>query len=445
MARKSRFKKISNEVFTARVTQLNHEGRGVAHIHGKATFVFGALPTETVQCKYTKLHRQYDEATAVAILEKSPDRVTPLCRHFGICGGCSLQHMNSTTQRAHKQAVLLEHFQHQANTQPTTVLEPLYGNVWEYRRRARLSVKYVEKKNAVLVGFHERSARFVADIHQCEILHPSIGKKIKALGELLMQLEKKAHIAQCEIAIGDNASAVIIRNLTELPKSDLEKLILFAQENQLQFYLQPGNAETISPLYPSIPEKLFYTIPDYHLTLYFQPAQFTQINQEINLKMIARVIELLDLQKSDHVLDLFCGIGNFSLPIAKHCTQVVGIEGSNHAVQQAKINATENKIENVAFHTHDLSAELPLISWMKTRYDKLLLDPPRVGATEIMHAISTWLPQRIVYVSCNPITLARDAKDLLQLGYRLEKAGVMDMFPHTDHIEAIALFIRPLA
>lgn len=442
MVRKSRYKKITTDSITAQVTQLNHEGRGVTHIDGKATFLFGALANETVQFRYSKLHRQYDEGAVTEVLEKSPDRVTPLCKHFGVCGGCSLQHMNSTAQRAHKQAVLLEHFQHQANTQPKVILEPLYGNPWEYRRRARLSVKYVEKKNAVLVGFRERSARFVADIHQCEILHPSIGKKIKAFGELIMQLEKKAHIAQLEIAIGDNASAVIIRNLVELPESDIEKLMHFAQENQLQFYLQPGNADTIYPLYPKNPEKLFYTIPNHKMTMHFQPAQFTQINQEINLKMIDRAIALLELKKTDRVLDLFCGIGNFSLPIAQYCTHIIGVEGSEKAIIQAKKNALENNIASTEFYTHDLSAELSAASWAQNHYDKVLLDPPRVGAKELMPYFATWKPTHIVYISCNPITLARDTKDLLQLGYTLEKAGVMDMFPHTDHIEAIALFVR---
>jgi len=442
MPRKPRHKRIPTDSVTTQITHLNHEGRGVAHINGKATFLFGGLKGETVTFNYSDIHRQYDEGNVIEVLEKSEDRVTPLCQHFGVCGGCSLQHMHSNAQRAHKQSVLLEHFQHQANVQPKIMLEPLSGNPWEYRRRARLSVRYVPKKNAVLVGFRERSSRYVAHIIQCEILHPSVGKKIKALGELLMQCEMKSHIAQLEISVGDNATAVIVRNLVELPQTDLEKLIVFARDNHLQFYLQPKAPDSIYPLYPKNPEPLFYAIPNHKIKMHFQPTQFTQINQEINLQMIDRAIALLDLQKTDRVLDLFCGIGNFSLPLAKQCAEVIGVEGSKTAIEQAYINAADNHIQNTQFYTHDLSADLTPAAWSQQPFDKVLLDPPRAGAAELMPYFSTWKPHRIVYISCNPITLARDTKDLLELGYTLEKAGVMDMFPHTDHIEAIALFVN---
>lgn len=435
-------RKIPTETRTADVSHMNHEGRGIAHIDGKTTFIFGALPNETVNFKYTNCHAQFDEGAVVEVMTAAPERVTPRCQHFGVCGGCSLQHLSAESQRLHKQKSVLEHFQHQAHCQPTEVLPPLYADTFGYRRRARLSVKYVLKKNAVLVGFRERNSNFVADIQQCETLHPSIGKKIKIISELLMQLEMKSQIPQLEISIGDNATAIIVRHLVALPQSDIDKLIAFAKDNQLHLYFQPKNYDSIHPVYPEKPEVLFYEIPANNLKITFQPAQFTQINQELNLQMIARAIDLLDLKKSDVVLDLFCGIGNFSLPIALHCAHVVGVEGADHAIAQAKKNAVINHLSNAEFYVHDLAADLQQVAWSTRQYDKILLDPPRAGAQELMRYMTSWKPSRIVYISCNPITLARDAEYLLQLGYRLEKVGVMDMFPHTEHVEAIALFMR---
>jgi 23S rRNA (uracil1939-C5)-methyltransferase len=439
---KRKYKKISTERFETQVTQLSHEGRGIAHVNGKTTFLFGGLPGETVQCRYSKLHRQYDEGTVVEVLEKSVDRVIPRCAHFGVCGGCSLQHLSPDAQRAHKQSVLLEHFQHQADCQPKEILPPLHGASWSYRRKARLSVRFVPKKEAVLVGFRERGTSYVAQIQQCEILHPSIGLKIKALSELFMQCDMKAHIAQLEIAIGDNATAIVLRHLAPLPQGDIDKLVTFAQNNQLHLYFQPGGADTVHPVYPENPDALFYDIPDFQIRMHFQPTHFTQINQEMNLKMLARAVDLLQLEKTDRVLDLFCGIGNFSLPIAKHCAEVIGVEGAESSIIQAKINAQENNITNTQFFTQDLAGDFQQAPWYQNTFDKILLDPPRVGAQEIIPHIKTWQPKRIVYVSCNPITLARDTKELLALGYELEKAGIMDMFPHTEHVEAIALFIK---
>lgn len=440
MSKRSR-KKAPLELATATVEALNHEGRGVAHVNGKTTFLFGALPTETVQFRYTRCHSKYDEGATTEVITASSDRAIPRCQHFGVCGGCSLQHLLPEKQRSHKQAVLLEHFLHQAHCAPKEILPPLFADEYGYRRRARLSVKYVTKKNAVLVGFRERDSSFVADIKQCETLHPSIGYKIKLLSELLMCLETKSDIPQLEISIGDTISAVIVRHLIKLPESDREKLILFAKEHALCFYCQPKGPDSIHPLYPEKPPTLFYDIPAENLKMEFVPAQFTQINQAVNLKMIARALELLALTKDDHVLDLFCGIGNFSLPIARHCAQVTGVEGSESAIAQAIQNAKKNNLQNTEFYTSDLSAEITG-KWREKRYDKILLDPPRAGAAEMLPYIARFQPSRIVYISCNPITLARDTQTLLQLGYCLEKAGVMDMFPHTEHIEAIALLTR---
>lgn len=439
---KRKRKKIPTDLVTANITHLNHEGRGVAHINGKTTFIFNALAHETVEFKYTQLHRQYDEGVATHILTASPDRVTPPCPHFGVCGGCSLQHMHHEAQRKHKEAILLEHFQHQAQCKPHTLLPPLYANTLGYRRRARLSVRFVPKKEAVLVGFRERGTSYVAQITTCAVLHPSVGLKIKALSDLFMQCEMKAHIAQIEIAVGDQATAIVIRHLAELPANDINRLIAFAKDNTLQLYFQPKGPDSIHPVYPANPDPLFYAIPKYDLKLFFKPSQFTQINHDINLQMIDRAITLLDLQKTDRVLDLFCGIGNFSLPIATQCHHVVGVEGSSAAIEQAKINASENKLPNTDFFTQDLSIDFSHAAWANQPYDKLLLDPARTGAIELLPYLAVWKPKRIVYISCNPITLARDTKIILENGYRLEQAGIMDMFPHTDHIEAIALFIR---
>lgn len=440
MSKRSRIKKCS-EIATALVTQLNHEGRGIAHINGKTTFIFGALPGETVQFHYTRCHAKLDEGNTISVLKPADNRATPLCQHFGICGGCSLQHLSPDAQRKHKQSVLLEHFQHQANCAPREILPPLFANAWGYRRRARLSVKWVEKKNAVLVGFRERNSNFVADIKQCETLHPSVGHQIKSISHCLMSLDNKSAIPQIEIAMGDNGTALIVRHLTSLSDLDKEKLIALATEKKYFLYLQPKGPDSIHCIYPEKPEILFYDIPSDTIRIFFKPGQFTQINQAINLQMIARAITLLELKSTDRVLDLFCGIGNFSLPIARHCQHVVGVEGSQEAIDQAAFNATFNQLANTTFHAADLSKDLDTQPWIHAQYHKILLDPPRAGAKELMPYITTWRPERIVYVSCNPITLARDAHHLLELGYDVEKAGVMDMFPHTEHIEAIAVFV----
>lgn len=439
---KRRRKQIPLDPVTAEITALSHEGRGIAHINGKTTFIFGALPNETVRFVYTQCKKNYDEGNCTEVEIPALDRITPKCPHFGVCGGCALQHLDPIAQRSYKETWLLEHFQHQANTTPRILLPPLKADEWGYRRRARLSVRYVHKKERVLIGFRERQSAYVADITRCDILHPSIGRKIEALTQLIMTLEAKTEIAQIEISVGDNASAIIIRNLITLENSDLEKLKDFAKIQGLQCYLQPGNEESIYPLYPEKPDALYYDIPKENIRLYFKPAQFTQINQAMNLKMLDQAIALLDLQLTDSVLDLFCGIGNFSLPITKYAKSVTGIEGSDKAIQQAQENAAHNHIHNAEFYTHDLSQDCEEATWAKKTYTKVLLDPARTGAKEILEKISQWNPERIVYVSCNPITLARDTKILLDQGYQLEKAGIMDMFPHTAHAEAMALFIK---
>lgn len=443
MPKRTRRKRPPQEPVQTSISGLSHEGRGIAQIDGKTTFVFGALPDETVTFKYSKCHKQYDEAAVISVEKSSKDRVHPKCDFFGVCGGCSLQHMAEPTQIAHKQAVLLEHFAHQADCQPKTIAAPIQASPWGYRRKARLSVRYVPKKNKVLVGFREQDARFVADITRCEILHPSVGGKIEHFSDLLMQLEAKASIPQIEIAVGDAATAIIVRHLEPLSAHDSNKLIEFANQHQLSLYLQPKGPNTIHLVTPEAEDDaLYYDLPSYDIRMRFHPSQFTQVNQAINLKMLDQALDWLALNENDQVLDLFCGIGNFSLPIAKKAAHVVGVEGSDFAILQAKKNATLNQIHNADFYVHDLTLPVELAAWSQKKYDKVLLDPARAGAKEIIAYIKQWSPSRVVYVSCNPITLARDTKDLLDLGYQLEKAGVMDMFPHTQHVEAMALFTK---
>src|SRR3989338_597361 len=439
MSKRTRKKMPSGE-FAAVIESLNHEGRGVTHLQGKATFLFNALPAESVLFRYTHCHRQLDEGITTQIINASPDRVTQRCQHFGVCGGCALQQLSPEKQRAHKQKILLEHLKHQAQCEPVLIEDPLHTDPWGYRRRARLSARFVTKKNKVLLGFRERESHFVTDVQQCETLHPAMGLKISTLGALLSTLSIRSEIPQIEIAIGDTEKAMVVRHMVAIPNEDQEKLVEFATENQWQLYFQPGDQTSIHAIFPSTPAELFYDLPAQSIRMYFKPLQFTKINADVNRLMITRAIDWLQLQKEDRVLDLFCGIGNFSLPIARFVSHVIGIEGSLSSIVQAKENALRNQINHADFDTHDLTKPLPQTLWASSRFDKILLDPPRAGAAEIIESMHHWKPRRIVYISCNPITLARDAKTLLQLGYTIEKTCIVDMFPHTDHIEAMALF-----
>ncbi len=443
MPRKSKRAHIPQGEFTCKINQLSHEGRGVADMNGKKTFIFGGLSDETVEFKYTNTHRSYDEGAVTRVIEAAKDRVTPQCEYFGVCAGCSLQHLSTEGQLKHKEKILLEHFKHQAHCEPKVLLAPIQGNAWHYRRKARLSVKHVPGKNKVLMGFREHDPRFIANISHCAVLDERVGNNLSNFSDLLMQLDAKNTIPQIEIAIGDNLTAIIIRHLEPLSEKDLKLLIEFTNQNQYQLYLQPGNYDSIYCIKNNYAEeKLYYDLEQYQLRFYFHPTQFIQVNADINKKMIVRAIELLDLNSNDVILDLFCGIGNFSLPLAQLAKKVIGVEGSQSAITQAQKNADDNKINNIEFYVHDLTKNCGSESWAKQAVSKVLLDPPRAGAAELMPYFSTLKPSRIVYVSCNPITLARDAKTLLDLGYTLDKAGVMDMFPHTEHVEAIALFSR---
>lgn len=429
------------DMATATIHGLSHDGRGIATVNNKTTFIGGALPGESATYKITHKHSHYADAQALDILLPSPERVVPLCPHFGVCGGCSLQHMNTELQLKLKQQTLLDQLKHFGKVIPESILAPLHANIAGYRRKARLGVKFVIKKNKVLVGFREKSSRYLADLSQCSVLHPHVGQRLHELGLLIASLEQYRTIPQIEVAMGDHEAALIFRHLEALSDGDREKLIEFGKIYQFQIYLQPNAPAPLAQLWPdATKQRLSYTLPDHQLEFLFHPLDFTQINLEMNRLMIDQAIRLLNLQANDQVLDLFCGIGNFTLPIARHVKHVTGIEGSDDMVKRAEENAVHNNIKNVNFHVENLFSPSTQTSWMKAEYNKILLDPPRAGAKEILMLLKQLAPQRIVYVSCNPATLARDAGELVHhYGYQLRQVGVMNMFPHTSHIEAMAV------
>lgn len=429
-------------IVEAEITDLSHDGRGVTHINGKAVFVVGALSGEHVRMRFTGKHRHYDEAVIEEILQASPDRVKPRCLHFGICGGCALQHLEPAAQIMAKQRVLLENLERIGKVQPQSVLAPLTDTPWGYRRKARLSVKFVEKKGRVLVGFRESNGRYVADIQRCEVLHPSAGERIQAITALIESLDGKRDIPQIEVAAGDDLVALIVRHLQPLSAHDRDALVDFAKTQHWGIYLQPGGIDSVAPLWP-LDARLSFRLPAYDVELDFQPLDFIQVNAGMNRRMIEQALALLDPQSSDRVLDLFCGLGNFTLPLARRAAHVAGVEGEAGLVRRAGENARRNGIGNADFFSADLAADQRAAPWAKSDYDLLLLDPPRSGAAAVLEYLPRRGVRRVVYVACHPGALARDAASLVQQhGFVLRSAGVMDMFPHTAHVESIALFER---
>ena len=424
------------------VTHLTHDGRGVAHVDGKAVFVKGALPGERARIQVTRRSRHYDEAKVEELLTRSPLRIEPRCVHFGVCSGCSLQHLPPAAQIAAKQRVLAENFERIGKITPERWLEPLGDEPWGYRRKGRLSVKWVEKKGKVLVGFREENPRFVADLSICHTLLPAVGEHLAELGALVGSLEAKRDIAQIEIAAGDTVTALTLRNLQPPSESDRAVLVAFGQANHLAILLQPGGPDSVTPLWPQHVD-LSFRIPESDVDITFQPLDFIQVNAGMNRRMIVRALELLDPQPDDHVLDLFCGLGNFTLPIAHRVARVVGVEGEAALVARSRENALRNHVGNAEFAAADLATDQRDAPWETRHYHKLLLDPPRSGAAAVLEYLPRKGTDRLVYVSCHPGSLARDAGSLVQRhGFRLAAAGVMDMFPHTAHVESIALFVR---
>ncbi len=427
-------------IFEASITGFSHEGRGVAQHEGKVVFVDGALMGERVKVRLTKPHRRFDEAEVIEVITPSPDRVEPRCAHFGVCGGCSLQHMRDTAQIHAKQGVLLDNLRQLGKVEPEHILPPLTGPLWGYRRRARLGVKWVAKKGKVLVGFRERGSPYLAELRRCEVLDPSVGERLEELAGLIAGMDAKERIPQIEVAVGDNATALVFRHMDPLSAGDRERLIDYARATGLHLFLQPAGPDSVHRLWPEEGE-LYYTHPTHHVRIDFLPVDFTQVNGELNRKMVDLALDLLDPQPEERVLDLFAGLGNFTLPIARRAFDVVGVEGDEAMVRRGEESARRNGIANTRHFVGNLFEPAPGLPWMQEKYDKILLDPPRAGAMEIMPFLAKMRPKRIVYVSCNPATLARDAGILVnEHGYRLKAAGVMDMFPHTAHVESIAVF-----
>jgi 23S rRNA (uracil1939-C5)-methyltransferase len=426
----------------AGIESLDREGRGVAHVDGKAIFVDGALPGERVEYSPYRRKPSYEEAKVSRWLRASAARVDPRCPHFGVCGGCSLQHADLATQVAAKQRVLEDSLWHVGRVRAETLLPPIRGEGWGYRRRARLAVRLVPKKGGVLVGFHERRSSYVADMRTCEVLPPHVSALLVPLRSLVGSLSIVDRLPQIEVSVGDRVTVLVFRHLLPLSADDERKLAAFADAHRIQAWLQPGGPETAAPFHPLDAPPLDYALEDFDVRIRFLPTDFTQVNAGVNERLVARALRLLDPREGEAIADLFCGLGNFALPLARMRARVIGVEGNANLVRRARENAVANGLdvhfEVANLFDADACARLPSAA-------KLVIDPPREGAVEVVKALpEAGAPSRIVYVSCDPATLARDAGVLVAVkGYRLVAAGVANMFPHTSHVESIALFERP--
>ena len=442
MSRNRKPRGVKNSpLMEATIESLTLEGLGVARVDGKAVFIDGALPGEQVTFRYTSHKAKHDEGKVETVVTASPERVEPKCQHFGVCGACSWQHIALDAQIRHKQQAMLNNLKHIGKVEPESTFAPLTADGWAYRRKARLGARWVRKKEKALVGFREKDGGFLADLQRCEILHPSLGEHLTDFQDLVSSLDARESIPQIEVAVGDNATALVVRHMEALSDGDTAKLLDFAREFNYQLYLQPKGPDTVHCIYPENPE-LYYEHPLFNTRVNFAPLDFFQVNQSLNRAMVARAVELLDPQADETVLDLFCGLGNFTLPLARSAAKVIGVEGEMAMVERARAAAHANDIHNTDYYACNLMGEdLGREPWLKQQYDKILLDPPRAGAKEIIAHIGKLKAKRIVYVSCDPATLARDAGELVNThSYRLLGAGVMDMFPHTSHVESIAVF-----
>lgn len=427
------------------IEDLASNARGVGHVDGKAVFVADTLPGERVLYRPTKSKRAFDEASLETLFSAAPSRTTPRCRHFGVCGGCALQHAEVDAQIEFKQSQLMAALTRVGKVEPETVLAPLVEAQWGYRRRARLGVKYVEKKGGTLVGFRERGAPFIALLQRCEVLVASVGERLTDLAQMIDGLSIRERLPQIEVAVADNAVALVFRVLDPPTDADRERLAVFGRAFDFSIYLQPGNEDTIVPLEADAPA-LYYELPDYQARLYFRPNDFVQIHAGINRQMIAQALSLLDTRADETVLELFSGLGNFSLPLARQAGRVITVEGEASLVERARANAEYNDADNITAYVENLFEPPTDPAWLAEPIDKVLIDPPRSGAAEVLDALAATGASRIVYCSCHPATLARDAGELVHRhGYRLTHAGVMDMFPHTAHIESMAVFERSVS
>ena len=429
---------------TLLIESLDQEGRGVARHEGKTTFVDGALPGEVVEASPYRRKPSFELATLNQVLRPSALRVQPRCAFFGICGGCSLQHLDARAQVAAKQRVLEDDLWHIGKVEPEEILPAIHGSPWGYRRRARFTARYVARKGGMLVGFHEKRGSYVADMTSCEVMPEHISALLVPLREVLGRLSIRSRMPQVEVALGDALAVLVLRILEPLSTGDETLLRAFADRHAVQFYLQPRGPDSAYPFHPAAGPDLYYTLPEFDLKIRFSPTEFTQVNHDINRVLVRRALTLLAPQPGERVADFFCGIGNFSLAIARRGAAVVGVEGGAGLVRRAAENAAENGLADAArFLAMDLfkidAAALAALG----RFDRMLIDPPRDGAAELVKALDADAPARIVYVSCNPATLARDASILVHVkNYRLRAACVINMFPHTAHVESIAVFER---
>jgi len=455
--------RLNAEVFeVATIAALTHDGEGVVR-EGKTAFVPGALPGERVRFRRTKKHKQHDDALLVDVLEAAPERVVPKCLHFGVCGGCALQHFDPHAQLDAKQTEIRDNIERIGQVKAESWLPPMRGPVWGYRRRARLGAKYVAKKGRVVVGFRERLAPYVAEVIRCEVLAPPADALVKPLADMLMQLSIRDRVPQVEVAVADNAVALVFRVLATPSPADIAIFQQFEQAHGVRVYLQPAGLDSVHRLAaPPIPTTgditatpitsrgdnaaagdapLHYRLPAFDLTLEFLPTDFIQINASINDALVSRAVEMLGLTPESVVLDLYCGMGNFSLALARVAGKVVGVEGDHALIERARANARRNGIQNAEFHVADLSKPLnPGATWLQQRYTHVLLDPPRVGAREMLSYVAHIRPQRLIYISCHPGSLARDIGILVhEHGFALKAAGALDMFPHTTHVESLAV------
>ncbi|WP_395011912.1 23S rRNA (uracil(1939)-C(5))-methyltransferase RlmD [Undibacterium sp.] len=439
---------------TINIRSLDMDARGVGHLEnedgsqGKVVFVEGALPGEVVSFNTYRKKPSWEAATLGAIVKESSQRITPKCAHYGVCGGCSMQHLEPNAQVAMKQRVLEDNLGHIGKVKPEMVMRPIFGPTWGYRYRARLSVRNVHKKGIVLVGFHEKKSRYVANMETCEILPPHVSKMLMPLRDLITSLTIIEALPQIELAIGENVTAMVLRIMQPLGDGDAEKLKAFSDLHQVQWWLQTAGPDSAEPYYPAETD-LHYLLPEFGVKMPFKPTDFTQVNHHINRVLVARALRLLDVQKDERILDLFCGLGNFTLPIATQAREVVGIEGSAALTERALANAKSNGLDTkTSFATRNLFEAKAEDFVALGKFDRFLIDPPRDGAMAVCQALielskfaPELLPKRIVYVSCSPSTLARDAGMLVnEAGYKMSKAGVVNMFPHTSHVESMAVF-----
>jgi len=436
-----RRRKPKPKTYELEIESLSHEGRGIAHLEEKVIFVSGALPGEKVIADRTFSRAKFEEADVKEVLKPADNRISPKCEVFGICGGCSFQHLSSEDQIEAKGNWLKDAFAGQAKIEPKHWLDPLQVESWGYRRKARLGVRYVAKKEKVLVGFREKKSSFITNMNRCEVLHPSLGNHLEDLAHCIEQLSVRSQVPQIEVAIAEKDTVLILRHLEPLTAKDEQILLDCARELNITWYTQSGGLDTVKPL--DQPAVLTYSHPDHDIEMEFLPTDFTQVNFKLNQKMINLALDMLELNDEDEVIDLFCGLGNFTLPIAKHAKHVVGVEGDLGLIERAKYNAEKNNISNADFYKADLFQEVEGFEWFRGKtYNKALIDPARTGAIEIVELLPKLGVERLVYVSCNPATLARDTAKLIELGYKLDTAGVMDMFPQTAHVESIALFTK---